>query len=58
MSTKPELQVVSVERIDGTEVIIEFSDFTCASYTPQELANLRPSREKINSPAPGQSNEV
>jgi hypothetical protein len=54
MSTEPELEVVSVERIDGTEIIVEFSDSTCATYTPQELADLRPDRKKINSAVPGQ----
>ena len=55
MSTEPELEVVSVERMDGNEIIVEFSDSTCATYTPQELADLRPQRQKINSMSPGQS---
>jgi hypothetical protein len=54
MSTEPELEVVSVERIDGNEIIIEFSDSTCATYTPQELADLRPLRKKATWLSPGQ----
>ena len=46
MSTDPSLEVVSVERIDGTGLIIEFSDATTVTYTAQELADLKPDREK------------
>jgi hypothetical protein len=49
MSTPPLLHVVSVERIDGTEILVEFSDSTSATYTPDELAALRPKREKVES---------
>jgi hypothetical protein len=50
MSTPGKLEIVSVERIDGTEVIVEFSDSTLAVYTTQELAELRPDRQKTPSP--------
>jgi hypothetical protein len=53
MSKEPDLEVVSVERIDGTEIIVEFSDSTCAMYTPLELAALKPHRKEVNSPGPG-----
>jgi hypothetical protein len=47
MSTEPPLKVVSVERIDGTDIIVEFSDSTCATYTPQELAAMWPNRRRL-----------
>ncbi len=53
MSKLSVLEVVSVERLDGTEIIVEFSDSTCASYTTQELLDLRPNRPRVASEAPG-----
>jgi hypothetical protein len=58
MSTELALEVVSVERIDGAEVIVEFSDSTWASYPAEELAGLRPVRRKIDSPSPGMDNHT
>ena len=51
MSTGPPLFVISVERIDGTEVIVEFSDSTCATFTPEELAAMRPNRVREDCPS-------
>ncbi len=48
MSTEPDLQVVGVERIDGTEVLVEFSDGTYARYTTEQLIEMAPYREKLN----------
>jgi hypothetical protein len=53
MSTDKNLAVVSVERIDGTEIIVEFSDSTCATFTTAELVAIRPDRAKVDSPPPG-----
>jgi len=53
MSTDGGLEVVSVERIDGTEIIVEFSDSTSALYTTAELTEIKPERKKVDSPAPG-----
>jgi hypothetical protein len=50
MSTPDKLAILSVERVDGTEVIVEFSDSTLAVYTTQELAALRPDRQKTPPP--------
>jgi hypothetical protein len=50
MSTPDKLAILSVERVDGTEVIVEFSDSTLAVYTTQELAALRPERQTTGSP--------
>jgi hypothetical protein len=49
MSTPDKLEVVSVERIDGTEIIVEFSDSTLAVYRAAELAALRPQRQPADS---------
>ena len=53
MSTGPGLELISVERIDGTEIIVEFSDSTWASYTAEELVAMRPERERIDSSGTG-----
>jgi len=53
MSTETGLYVTSVERIDETDIIVEFSDSSSARYTPQELADLRPDRKVAKSPGPG-----
>ena len=53
MSTETTLKVVSVERMDGTGIIIEFSDGTCATFSVQELDSVKPDREKTNPPANG-----
>ncbi len=50
MSTPGKLEVLSVDRIDGTEIIVEFSDSTLAIYTTEELTALRPNRQKTNLP--------
>ena len=49
MSTGLALEVVDVERIDGTEIVVEFSDSTWARYTSEELATMRPERQKVDS---------
>ena len=48
MSTERAIEVVSVERIDGTEIIVEFSDATFATYTTERLLEMAPEREKAN----------
>jgi hypothetical protein len=53
MSTGLALEVLSVERIDGAEIVVEFSDSTWARYTTAELATLRPERQKVDSPGNG-----
>jgi len=40
MSTEPALEVISVERIDGTEIVVEFTDMTYATYTTQQLLDM------------------
>jgi len=52
MSTDSALEVVAVDRIDRNEILVEFSDSTSASYSPDELAALRPFREKTDEPQP------
>jgi hypothetical protein len=47
MSTQPPLQILSVERIDGTEVIIEFSDGTYSVYTADALVRCAKERRPI-----------
>ena len=37
MSTDTHLEIISVERIDGTEIVIEFSDGTYAVLTTAEV---------------------
>jgi hypothetical protein len=44
MSTEPALEVISVERIDGTEIVVEFSDLTYATYTTQRLLDMATNR--------------
>jgi hypothetical protein len=53
MSTESDVEIVSVERIDGTEIIVEFSDSTCATYTTAQLVEIRPNRQRADSPPPG-----
>ena len=48
MSTERAIEVVSVERIDGTEIIVEFSDATFARYTTERLLQMAPEREPAN----------
>jgi hypothetical protein len=48
MSTEADLEVRSAERIDGTEVIVEFSDGTYAIYLARELAELKPDRQRVS----------
>ena len=48
MSDRPDgetmIQVVNSDRIDGTAIVVEFSDGTSATYSAEELAALRPQR--------------
>ena len=53
MSTARPLEVVGVERIDGTEIIVEFSDGTYGRYTTEQLSEMAPEREKTNGQADG-----
>ena len=46
MSTERVLEVISEERIDGTEIVVEFSDSTYATYTTQQLADMALNRKK------------
>ncbi len=48
METETGLQVVSVERIDGTDVIVEFSDKTFATYATRLLAGISPKRQQVD----------
>jgi hypothetical protein len=47
MSTEPALEVISVERIDGTDIVVEFSDLTYATYTTQQLLDVATNRKPI-----------
>jgi hypothetical protein len=47
MSTQPQLQILSVERIDGTEAILEFSDGTYAVYTTDDLIRCAKERRPV-----------
>jgi hypothetical protein len=53
MSTGLALEVVSVDRIDGTEIVVEFSDSTWARYTTEALAAMQPERKKVDSSGNG-----
>ena len=39
------LKFVNAEHTDGSELYIDFSDGTSATYTAEELAALRPDRQ-------------
>lgn len=47
MSTQPSLLILSVERIDGTEAIIEFSDGTYTVLTTEDLIRCATERRPI-----------
>jgi len=49
MSTEHVPEVISVERIDGTDIVVEFSDSTYATYTTQQLLDMATNRKKIES---------
>jgi hypothetical protein len=49
MSTEPALEVISVDRIDGTEIVVEFSDLTYAPYSTQRLLDMATNRKSIES---------
>jgi hypothetical protein len=53
MSTGLALEVISVERLDGTDIIVEFSDSTWARFSTDELIAMRPEREWIDSTGTG-----
>ena len=38
------LLITDLDRLDGLELLIQFSDETSAIYTAQELADLKPDR--------------
>lgn len=48
------LQILTVEKDGGDGVLVTFSDGTTAGYIAEELASLRPVREK--SELPGHQN--
>ena len=39
------LAITSVDHIDGTDILVEFSDGTSASFTVEQLVELAPSRQ-------------
>jgi hypothetical protein len=41
------LNIIDVEIIRGSGIIVTFSDHTVAIYSPEELAALRPHREVV-----------
>lgn len=47
MSTQPEVEIVSVERIDGTKVVVEFSDSTYAVLTTRQLREAATNRRPL-----------
>ena len=54
MSTEPALEVISVERIDGTEIVVEFTDMTYATYTTQQLLDMATNRKPVETNGNGQ----
>ncbi len=52
MSTEKELHVTSVDRVDGTAVLVEFSDGTIATFTTAQLVAIAPNRERSDKGAP------
>ncbi len=44
MNSNHNIEVVTLDRIDGVEVLIGFSDGTSATYAVEELLQLRPER--------------
>jgi hypothetical protein len=57
MSTEPAVEVISVERIDGTDIVVEFSDSTYATYTTQQLLDTATNRKPIETNGNGHSTE-
>ena len=49
MSMEQVLEVLSVERIDGYEIVVEFSDSTYATFTTQQLLDIATDRKKVES---------
>jgi hypothetical protein len=50
------LRILNVEKDGADGVFVTFSDGTTAGYVAEELASLRPIREKVEEP--GQSNPL
>ncbi len=45
MGEKAEIEIVTLDRIDGDSVFVGFSDGTVATYHKGELLQMRPNRE-------------
>ena len=56
MSTEESIQIISVERIDGSEVVIEFSDGTYAVLTTQEVIACVRERQQAHPRTNGENN--
>jgi hypothetical protein len=50
MTSGMTLKILTVEKDDGDGMIVTFSDGTTAGYVAEELAELRPRREKADEP--------
>ncbi len=40
-----DIEIVTLDRIDGVAIVVGFSDGTLATYTCEELLRMRPERE-------------
>jgi len=47
MSTTKLLHILTTDRLDGDEVLVQFSDGTTAVFESSELEKLRPRRKEI-----------
>jgi len=54
MSTQSPVEVVSVERIDGSDIVVEFSDMTYATYKTEQLLEMATNRKPLETNGNGE----
>ena len=45
MSADKQIEIINVDRLDKTRMIVDFSDGTTATFTVKQLTELEPKRE-------------